>query len=172
MLGLTDVSVRSTEGDADGRWGDGIVMVDGAVVRGERLRVEDSRRFGVLVANGSDFDGTALTVRRTQPEACRPDRCPTESGYGVGLGTSNGGRARVSRFLVEASTLCGLLVEDGTELDVTDGEVRTAEIGACVQATGYDIARLSTRVAYHDVGRTLDATTLPVPSLPDPLGGL
>ena len=50
-----------------------------------------------------------------------------------------------------------------TSLDAMNGLVTRAEIGACVQVPGYDLARISTDVEYRDNGSNLDTTTLPVP---------
>jgi hypothetical protein len=56
------------------------------------------------------------------------------------------------------------LALDGS-IDLSDGEVSGALVGACVQVPGYDIARLQDRVLYRDNGTNLDVTTLPIPEL-------
>lgn len=166
---LQDVVVRRTRGTEDGLWGDGIMGTDGAALTGARIAIEDARRFGLLVGTGSSLSVTALVVRRTVEQACVVDGCAGAPGYGVGIASVGGSHATVADFLVDGAALCGVFVEGTAGLDLSHGEVRTAPVGACVTAADYDYARLSSDVAYYDVGRTLDTTSLPVPPLGSPL---
>ena len=50
-----------------------------------------------------------------------------------------------------------------SEVDLSSGEVRENLIGACVQAAGYDVARLTDDVRYIENGTNLDSVELPVP---------
>ena len=67
-------------------------------------------------------------------------------------------------------TTCGVLVAAPPELagtaslDLSEGTVSSAEIGACVQVEGYDLGRLTSGVAYTDNLANLESTSLPVPA--------
>ncbi len=49
-------------------------------------------------------------------------------------------------------------------MDLEDGILRSAPIGACVQVDGYDASRLRRNVQYVDVGRQLQATSYSLPA--------
>ena len=60
------------------------------------------------------------------------------------------------------------MIEQTPGLDLAEGVISGAAIGACVQSDGYDLGRLS--VEYRDNGTNLDTTELPVPPPLDLVG--
>ena len=168
-LRLTDVAVRDTASRvSDSMIGDGL-SCDGGDVEGTRVLLDGNRRAGVLARGGARLRLSALTVRATMPQQCATTTCSGE-GFGVGVVAVGGGRLSATDFAVVGAALCGALVADGSsEVDLSHGQVRGCEIGACIQSGGYDVSRLSLDVLYADNGRNLDTTSLPVPTAVPPL---
>ena len=81
----------------------------------------------------------------------------------VGAGSYGYARLSLTRFNIEAAELCGVHVGLDGEVDLVDGEVSACAIGACVNAEGYDLDRISGTVRYRDNAANLDTTALPVP---------
>ena len=48
-------------------------------------------------------------------------------------------------------------------MDLVEGQVHLAPVGACIQLEGYDTGRLHDRVSYVDVGIPLEATSYALP---------
>ncbi|RLB53431.1 MAG: hypothetical protein DRJ42_12060 [Deltaproteobacteria bacterium] len=74
-----------------------------------------------------------------------------------------------TRFAVSNASLCGVQIADEATMNLADGEVRGAPIGACLQSDAQDVGDLQQGVRYVDNDSNLEATTLPVPA---PLGGV
>jgi hypothetical protein len=75
----------------------------------------------------------------------------------------------VSDFDVDDAALCGVVVggdapDASTAMDLARGVIRSTEVGACVQAEGFDTARLRVDVEYREVGIPLQATSYTLPS--------
>ena len=162
-LVVSDLLVSNTLGDrADGMHGRAIEVLELATVAVQRAIIEGNREVALAATTpGASLTATDIVVRGTLPRDCAATTgCePT----GVGIGAYNGGVVDVSRFLLMGSNLCGAQVAASGSLDLADGAVTDNPIGACVQIDGYDIARLSRNVRYHN-DTDLSATTLPVPS--------
>jgi hypothetical protein len=160
---LTDVVVRDTNGrPTTGDFGRGVVAQQGARVAGARVLVERSREAGILASLDATISLRDVVVSDTASNTCETGYCAdTPFGYGVaGLST---GSVDLTGFVVRETEICGIFLAAGSNVVLADGEVRRAAIGACVQADGYDLARLTSGVAYRDNGTNLESTRLPVP---------
>jgi len=103
-----------------------------------------------------------VEILQTMAQVCAEDTCPGEA-QGVALGSFRTARVTAERFVIRGAEVCGLQLALDGELDLLDGRVSGAEVGACIQVPDYDLTRLTTRVEYRDNGINLDATELPVP---------
>ena len=116
----------------------------------------------------SSLTATDVVVEDTGPRQ-------SDGASGMGVGIYDGGASNLRRFRVEDTPLCGVHVATGElgdgELDLEDGLVVRAAIGACVQVEGYDLDRLQRNVRYIDNGTSLQATMLPVPEAAAPIFG-
>lgn len=67
-----------------------------------------------------------------------------------------------------ASSFIGLQLFDGSAADLHEGEVSRNDIGANVQDSGFDVARLQDQVVFIDNGINFDGSALdiPQPNLP------
>ena len=173
-LRLTDIAVRDTESrQTDGEGGRGINIAAQARVEVQRALFERNREIAVFV--DGDLTGLQLSdvvVRDTRLPACAATTCSLLTSIAVGFGAYGWGRLGVRRFEVDGSELCGVQVAVEGELDLHEGVVRRAPVGACVQRDGYDLNRLLDNVVYLDVASGLVATTLPVPGPLSPLAPL
>jgi hypothetical protein len=164
-----DLSVIDTHsvpgGKLPGSFGVGVGAQSSARIQLERARIERSRTAGLWVYDGAWLDGADVIVESSDVAECG-DTCPFFTG-GLGAAAySAGARLSLTRFSIDESALCGVLVSEGGEVDITSGDVARAPIGACVQVPGYDVLRLARDVRYRDVGVSLQATSY---SLPDEL---
>jgi hypothetical protein len=167
-LRLTDFEIRDTES----------CPVTGVAGRGLETQVASSLTRGRLAANrGSavfiheaDVAVSHLRVEDTLPHGCAMTTCP-EYPAGHGVTVRSDATAIISDFVLTRSSLCGVMLAEGGELDLVDGRISEAAIGACVQVDGYDTSRLTEGVDYVDNGINLQATMLPVPEPTAPLGG-
>ena len=160
---LTDVWIHDTlEHGAEGQLGRALSVQRGAVVEVEGALFEASREASIFIGGtGSDATLSRVAVRGVAPRACVASTCPDNpAGSGVVV---REGAVRMSDFLIHDASLCGIQVAFGGQADLRDGEISSSSIGACVQADGFDVARLSDGVVYRDNDTNLDATTLPVP---------
>jgi len=162
---LRDLLVREVSGRAtDGLAGYGLAASGGGALSIARAEVTRARIAGALAVDpGSVLDLTDTVVAETLPAACATSTCSAAAG-GFGIAAHGGGVARASRFLVLSSALAGVLVGPGGAIDLAEGEVAGAPIGANVQVDRYDLRRLDDRVLYQDNGRNLDTSALPAPS--------
>jgi hypothetical protein len=101
-------------------------------------------------------------VTETRLPACAEEACRGER-PAVSLGAYESGSLDVTRFEVRGSELCGVQVASGAALDLRDGLVHQADIGACVQVEAYDAERLTERVVYTDNRINSVFTSVPVP---------
>ena len=165
-LGLDDVVVMGTAPRAsDGALGQGVHVQAGATATLRRVLVTQCREAGVVTTGaGTTTTLGDVVIRDTIGRTC-PDMSCSAARAGTGLGTFHEGRTTVTRFVVETSPLCGVMLAFSGELDLHHGVVSHAMIGACVQVDGYDTSRLADDVRYTDVGASLQATMLPVPDI-------
>ncbi|MBW2463807.1 MAG: hypothetical protein JRH11_19310 [Deltaproteobacteria bacterium] len=165
-VSLNDVFIEQGVGQpSDGLHGEGILVHDDGVLRGARVSVEGAREAGVLSGRGAVIELSALEVRGTLPRRCASSTC-ADSPMGFGLAAVDGALIVVDFASVDSS-LCGLFISGTGTMDLAMGRVAGAEIGACLQAADFDVARITDGVAYEDNATNLSATTLPVPTPPD-----
>ena len=185
FLSLTNVLARETRSrERDGRYGHGLVVVEGAEAEVSRALFDRNRAVGVLAfETGTILQVTDVVVHETLESECAPDSCEGFGG-GVGIGSYGGASVDVTRFTVTQNAMSGVQLAHGGSLDENDsfvpyehggfmdlhsGEVSNNPIGANVQTEGFDINRLMDNVIYVANERSLDMTELPVPELGDPL---
>ncbi len=160
--------VRDTEPEAlDLSAGVGIWAQDDARVVLADARIERSRFVGVA-AVAATVTATDLVVEGVSEAACAASACPYTGGFGVAA--HFGGSVALSRFVVRDAALCGVVVgandpsRPSTGMDLEDGVISVAPIGACVQAEGFDAERLHEVVAFEAVDVPLQATTYALPT--------
>ncbi|RLB56752.1 MAG: hypothetical protein DRJ42_02435 [Deltaproteobacteria bacterium] len=167
----SDITVRDTRGwEVGGVGGVGIGVQHGASLTLTRSLLERNREVGVLGHhNGTTITLTDATVRDTLNSGCfEAGACDVRS---AGLAAISGAHLGAERFLVTGGAFAGVQLALGGEMDLYQGEVRGHLIGAAVGTGGFDVARISDEVAYHDNETNLDATELPVPGAGDPIMG-
>jgi len=162
-MSLEDLLVQDTAPDPyDNLYGRG-VGVNGAQLTLRRALIERSFELGVAAFEGATIATLEdIVVRDTMPRACATTTC-AEAPAGTGLGAYLSASMSVRRFQVTRSSLCGVQVATSGGLDLSEGEVSMAAIGACVQIDGYLTTRLTDRVVYRDNGASIQGTALPVP---------
>jgi hypothetical protein len=159
---LSNVAIRDTRSyDTDGTFGHGLHVEDAARLTASRLAVMGSRGAGVAIVD-AEADLSDAFVASTSARECAATTCPSDP-FGYNFVSVVGGTLTVDRFESADASLCGVLV-DGASLDLSNGSVHGAPIGACVQVEGYDFNRLTRGVRYVDNDANLQSTRLPVPS--------
>ncbi len=168
MLSLTieDLEVVEVGADRDQLRGRGIELRDGNATLA-RIRVERARELGLIGYFGVALELSDVRVLDTLEQECAASTCPDEPG-GTALAMQDA-RASVSRFELSTARLCGVLVAPGGELDLADGDIRGALVGACVQRDDYDVGRLTEGVRFQDNGVNVQSTMHVVPPPSDPI---
>jgi len=167
---LADVLVRNVAGSAlTGERGRGWQTQDGARATARRVAIAHVREFGIVVNSGGVVALDEALVSNVLAAECATTTCGGAPGGSGVVVDAAGSIAIVSRFRILDLALCGVQLADGGSLDLSEGEVARAAIGACVGVDGYDVARLTRDVVYHDNGLNLQATTLPLPDTLDAL---
>ncbi|MBW2465066.1 MAG: hypothetical protein JRH11_25680 [Deltaproteobacteria bacterium] len=164
--------VEDTQGEeSDGTGGRGMTVQLGATVDVTRALFSRNRDFGVIVMTpGTSAQLSDVVVSQTAEQACAATTC-AHAPYGVALAGVSEATLVATRFEAQDSTLCGVLVAENGQVDLSQGQVSGSLIGACLQVEGYDTGRLTESVHYLDNGTSLDATRLPVPVPESPVGG-
>ncbi len=162
---IRDVLVQDLNGQmSDGISGRGVSVERSGIAELERVRIARSREIGLIAQDASsELVGTDVAIHDTLPRACAETTCSAEP-FGIGVGGYYSAQVDLSRFEVRRSDLCGLQLAEGATVDLREGLVTGAEIGACVQVDGYDLDRLSENVDYVDNGASLQVTSLPIPA--------
>lgn len=125
-----------------------------------RLVVEDSAQYAVACAGeGAAIELTDARIASTRASDC-PSGCLTA---GTALAVFDHAAVTARRFAIDTAALCGAHVAGDGALDLSEGDVASCTIGACVQVDGYDVTRLNRDVRYHDNVQNLDTTSLPTP---------
>jgi hypothetical protein len=170
---VTDAVVRDTRPqESTGAYGYGVMAQDGAEISAERIVIRD-----VLGAGASSVVGAVVRLRDASILSIGASVCDCpSSGFGYAA-AATGGTLELTRFEIQGAAICGLLVanvpgrsEPAPMFDAMSGVVSGSRIGACVQADGYDISRLSDGVAFVDNETNFDSTSLPVPAVVDSNG--
>jgi hypothetical protein len=158
-----DLAIADGGEQADGLYGRAIEAQYGARLVANRVRVERATEIGAFVTgDGTEVSLTMAALLDTRERACAETACPSAPG-GIAVGVTGSGRATLGSFVVSGAPLCGVQVANGAELDLADGVVRGASIGACVQVPGFDLARITDDVVYEDNDINVDTTDHAVP---------
>ncbi len=169
---LVDVAVTDvTSRRGDGAGGRGINVQLKARLTGSRVAVMRCREFGVLSTQGAVVELEDVLVSGVEYSACGLTTC-TSQPFGHGAAAISGS-VRLSRFELRDVASCGLLLAPisrsgaPASIDLDQGRVTGAVIGACIQIADYEIGRLTQGVEYIGNQTNLDSTTLPVPDAVD-----
>jgi hypothetical protein len=163
IANVTDIAVLSTESRVDdGTGGNGLHVQRMAQMTVSRALVRSARGIGAVAMDFSTSNLEDVWIEDVQPRACVETTC-ADAPFGYGIASV--ATTRVRGFHVEGATFCGAFVArvDEGSLDLEQGTITGAPIGACVQIDGYDLSRLMNDVQYIDNDRSLDTTMLPVP---------
>lgn len=161
-----DVRITDVLGNAQGTFGAGTIAQDDAFISLTRGAIAHARVVGAGSVVRSTMSLTDVSIDDVRA-GCFDPGCTTPVG-GYGLAGYRGASLSVQRFAVARSQFCGVIVGDDeppalTAVDLSEGTISTAAIGACVQVAGFDVERLHDRVAYVDVEVPLQATSYPLP---------
>ncbi len=167
-LRVDDVVIRETSHlDAMRSGGMGLAAQRSAQLTGSRVAISDVREHGVGAIGFAVLDLEDLSI-----DGVLESRLPIQP-FGHGA-TAINATLRLTRFHIDEVEYCGVFLvagDDPAELsvDLAQGEISNAAIGACVQAMDYDLSRLMQSVEYAGNDVNLDSTTLPVPEAsPEP----
>jgi hypothetical protein len=144
---LEDVAVRDVESDeARAEFGRGINLQDGTL-DASRVLVERTREAAIFVAGeGAHAMLSDIAVRDTRSQ-------PLDDRGGAGLQTQDGGRATVSRAVIERSLGVGVVAIDGAAVTLEDVVVADTASRDCATTTcpssplGYGLATLAGRLS-------------------------
>jgi hypothetical protein len=162
VVHATDVTIRRTLGAENGRGGHAITANGGSRLTIERALTEDAHEASIAAFEEStELAASDLLVVRSLERGCAATTC-AGAGGGIGAGAYLSAHIELRRFRIVDSALCGVQVAGGT-MDLSDGEIVRSVIGANVQTEGFDLERITTDVAFHEIDRNLDVTVLPIP---------
>lgn len=162
-LTAVDIAIRDPR-PAGLNTGRGLDVHLGSTADVRNLLVENSHQFGISALE-SEVTVAHAAVTGTRALTCAGALCE-QFAAGTAVASLRGSAMTVDDFVIRDAELCGAHVAGASTLDLRNGLVTGASIGACIQVDGYDITRLMQDVIYRDNDANLDATTLPVP---DPL---
>ena len=166
-LRLEHARILDTRPDpTDGQWGRGLEVVD-ADAEIAHARFEGQREVA-LIFRGGRSTLTGLEILDTRERGCAQSTCSGEPG-GIGIGVYGATEVSVSDFTIDGAPLCGVQLALGAALDLSEGVITNASIGACVQVEGYDVSRLAQGVAYRETDTSIQTTAHYVPDIHDPL---
>ncbi len=161
-LFLEDVVVRDTaSNDLGGAFGGGL-SISGGSLDATRLTVERNKYVGLYVGEDAHATVRGLALSGVSPQRCAETDC-AETPFGIGLGAFNRGVLEVDGFFAHDAFLCGVMVGPDSDLSLRHGNVSGSLIGACVQASPFDVSQINRDVDYQGNGQNLDSTSLPVP---------
>jgi len=164
LIRIADAVVRGGRSIAGiGSLGRAFGVQLGARAEVARARFSSNRDVAVLAfGEGSAIDMEDVTIEDTMPRECASTTCASEP-FGIGIGSYWSASVTARRFEIARADLCGVHIAGGGQLDLHEGAVTGAAIGACVESADYDVSRLTDGVAYYDNGTNLQASELPVP---------
>ncbi|MEW6536573.1 MAG: hypothetical protein AB1454_13265 [Candidatus Auribacterota bacterium] len=84
-------------------------------------------------------------------------------GGGTAVWARNGGYLCITNFLITRSSLAGVMISVGGEMDLSYGEVSYNTIGAVIFDETFDYTRLTNYVRYKENGTNLQSVSLPIP---------
>lgn len=168
LVTLTDLSISDTGSDrGQGIFGRGVHAQGGSLTL-TRAVVSRAVDIGVMVGLGAAVKAVDLRVEDTGKRACTVAGTCDDVGGSAVVVLSAGSVFEATGFSLLRSAQCGLQLAEAGVATLSQGEIVGHLIGACVQTTGFDLARLADRVEYRDNGRKLDAQSVPLPTLSIP----
>jgi hypothetical protein len=168
-----DVVIRDTQPqESNAGYGVGAWAQEDSRITLTDARIEGAGLVGIASLLSAVVTLDRVVVSGVTESACAATTCAGRGG-GFGLLAQYGGTLTASHFSVEDSFVCGVVVGQDSgrtgapsAMDLLDGTIDRTPVGACVQASAFDYARLQPGVEYRDVGVPLRATSY---SLPDAL---
>lgn len=162
-LDAHDLVVRDTRSDAaDGYYGRGLEANLGAQLTADRLLVERNREVSLFLFDpGTRAQLANVVIRDSLEEECRT-ACPL-GGLGHGVSVLSGASLALTGFVITRSALLGVQVGPGGTFTATRGEISAGPIGLNIQESTFDLGTALSDVAFRDLERSVDATTLPIP---------
>lgn len=158
---LTDLVVQDTAPDLDSLvYGRGLEVLGGSATLSRAL-FERQSEIAIIVAMGQ-LEATELTIADTRERACAASTCADEPA-GIGIGAYSGAAVSVEGFTIDGARLCGVQVHGGGGLDLRDGTIANATVGACVQIDDYDVGRLTDGVEFTENGVAVQSTSFAPP---------
>jgi Right handed beta helix region len=185
---LSDVWVRGTlsrESDLDG--GRGIAVQDGAYLQVERGRLEANQGHGVIIQDpGTIASLSDVAILGTTPNACgllapgAPKACVesigpwgVKHGAGTGLAILQEATLTIARFDIDSSTLCGMHLGSGAQVEASMGVVHQNTVGLNVADANMDLSQVLTpTVRWFDNDVSLGGSVLPVPGRAEVLAAM
>lgn len=165
----TDVVVADVRTDDAGDFPAlGAYADDHAVLALHRASISQTLSAAVAADEQSSIVLEGVSVSRVDPPVCAASSCP-ELGAASGLVADRGSSLSAVGFTVSDVETCGVIVgaaaDDGTapSMDLSQGLVAHAPIGACVQFAGFDPERLHHDVRFDAVDVPLQATSYTLP---------
>ncbi len=170
---LRDTTVQDTDATANGEFGGGLSVANGAVLDATGVLVSGNREVGVLgLGAGTGIVLRDAVIRGTQERDCVdrvPGPCPP-AGHAVSAG--GGARVSLTRFVVADNAFAGIQMVRGAEVYGDTGIVTRNAIGINVQVPGFEIDAAFDDVRLVDNLRDLATDELPVPGAFDGLGAV
>jgi hypothetical protein len=164
-LELEDALVARTESSLAGQFGRGLQAQRGSEATLRRVRFDDNRGVALFASESSTITATDVWASRTRPEACFfTGDCNGLADPAAGFGTSSKSRFVGTRMKSSEMELCGLLLQSEGTMDLHDSIVARNAVGACLDVSDFDLARLFNRsVFFIDNDRLVETRQLPVP---------
>ena len=167
-LSLQHARVDDTRPDPDaGEYGRGLEVTDRSDVEVEHAYFSRQHEVAVVFGGGRSTLRD-VEIRDTLERGCASTTCADAPG-GIGVGVYLSAEVTLQDFVIDGAPLCGVQLASSGQLDLHDGEIANATVGACVQVAGYDVTRLADGVAYRATGTSIQSTELYVPMPRDPL---
>ena len=160
---VEDVRIVAGTGTARGGIeGTGMHAQGGANIEGRSVAIADRLGAGIsAVQPGTRIALSQVSIRNVLPRRCATSTCGGDA-LGDGIQAVLGAAIALEDFEILHSARVGVVVGGG-EVDLRRGEVAHHPIGANIQTTGFDVARISREVEYRSNGRNLDRGGLPLP---------
>jgi hypothetical protein len=134
----------------------------GAELTGSVWEISRSQLAGLYAHDGGSASLGGVLITDTEDIRSGGVSCG-----GAGAIVHRGGSIDLKGFTIRNSYLCGVVVGSLlAEMDLLNGLIDTAPVGACVQQVGFDTSRLRHDVEYVNVGVPLQATSYDLPDGP------
>jgi hypothetical protein len=142
----------------------GIRVVGGAVAEMQDVIVDGSRIAGLRIADQASAELARIDIADTRGDNLIVDDLSTvmmtdavirgskSTGGGVGSGVevTDSASLSIERFILGDNDAFGAQVAVDGQLDLADGDVFGSQIGVLLVTEGYDLGRVTDRVAYRD----------------------